>query len=149
VLVRPAPCFLGATALIVGLAFAPGRAAAFPNLNQHKNAHEHSAVVAELHGIKLMLEHADHDYKGHRAAAVKDLGEAIHELHPQHKAHTGGTQKTGTHAKGSHEPQKLSDAQLRQAISKLEGIEGHLGKHKAAHHVAHAIAELKTALTVK
>jgi hypothetical protein len=144
---------LGAVIAVLALgAFGPSRAFAFPIPRPHITPH--MAEEAQLHAVKTLLEHADHDYNGHRAAAVRDLTAAIHELHPHHgKAHP----KVAAHrasATRPHELQKLSDAQLREAIGKLEAVHhelahGKAGHHKAAEHVAHAISELKTALSIK
>jgi len=39
-------------------------------------------IVNELVQTRHLLQLANHDYKGHRAAAVADIGKAIHALHP-------------------------------------------------------------------
>ena len=108
-----------------------------------------------------MLEHGDHDYQGHRAKAVHEITQAIHDLEGKH-AHAG--KKGGAHAgkkpagagnsKGSaklKEPQATSDAQLKQAIQMLTQIESQLGNThpKARTSVQMAIQELNTALTIK
>jgi hypothetical protein len=145
---RPYASFLFAVLAIV---LAAGGAAAFPFPGKQpggKGHNPHAAQAAELHSIKLMLERADHDYKGHRAAAVRDIAAAIRELDPEHEGRGGGK------VPGGHEPQAVSDAQLREALKQLEAMHGHLGKkkgghHKAAAHLERAINELKTALQVK
>ncbi len=111
--------------------------------------------VKELHEIKLLLERADHDYKGHRAEAVKQLGEAIHTLHPGHHAnHKAGTGVKAA-AKGKREPQALSDAQLRESVKALHAVHKQLEAAggepaaKGAAHVHKAIKELEIALKIK
>jgi hypothetical protein len=149
----------GAVIAVVALgSFGSPRALAVPIPRVH--VPPHLSETATLQKVKTLLEHADHDYKGHRAAAVHELTAAIHELHPHHHAAQGKRPsaarphpKTGTGK--PHEPQKLSDAQLREAIAMLEGVRGTMTRkkagnaHKAAEHVSRAISELKTALTVK
>jgi hypothetical protein len=115
--------------------------------------------IKELHQIKSVLERADHDYKGHRAAAVMEITKAIHAL----EAHGGQHQKPATHAQHGkthgkpHEPQAFSDAQLRAAIQGLSAVSQQLqgvgGKNprasKAAGDVQLAIKQLNIALTIK
>jgi hypothetical protein len=82
------------------------------------------------------LAQANHDYKGHRARAMKQIEMAVKEL--------GGS--ISGHGKG-HEPQGTSDAQLKAAQGLLQGITGLQGK--AAKHVERALAEINDALDVK
>ena len=83
------------------------------------------------------LVHADHDYKGHRAKAMKQIELAVQEL--------GG--KISGHGK-VHEPQGTSDAQLRSAEGLLQQASGGLSG-KALKHVKDAIKEISDALAVK
>jgi hypothetical protein len=105
-------------------------------------------VVTELRQIQQLLELADHDYKGHRAKAVTELGHAIAAL-PHHHV------KGGKPIKGGGEPQALSDAQLREAFKALGVIEAQLATvsnpHavKALTHVNNAAKHLEVALTIK
>lgn len=115
--------------------------------------------IRELHQIKSVLERADHDYKGHRAAAVMEITKAIHAL----EAHGGQHQKSATHAQHAktnskpHESQALSDAQLKAAIQGLAAVSQQLqsagAKHpragKAAGDVQLAIKQLNIALAIK
>jgi hypothetical protein len=102
-------------------------------------------IVNELHATKTLLEMADHDYKGHRAAAVHELDVAIKEL--------GGHKGKGP--AGNNEPQALSDAQLKAAVLGLVEIEEQLSTvpapatARAAAAVAVAVKELKKALTIR
>ncbi len=83
------------------------------------------------------LEHADHDYKGHRVAAMKHIEAAGKLL---------GVKVRGD-GKG-HEKQGVSDAQLRTAQGLLQqarpGLSG-----KALKHVDKAMEELSVALRIK
>ncbi len=83
------------------------------------------------------LEQADHDYKGHRADAMKQIEAAGKEL--------------GINVRGDghgHEKQGVSDEQLRHALGLLEQARG--GLHgKPLHHVNSAIKQIHTALSIK
>ncbi len=115
-------------------------------------ASPYAAEVKELHEIKVLLERADRDYKGHRAEAVKQIGEAIHALHPGHKHHAG---KGGKGVKGGGEAQPVSDAQLRESVKALRAVHeqlvatGGAPAVKAAEHVHKASKDLEIALKVK
>jgi hypothetical protein len=125
--------------------------------------------IAELRQIRTLLEQADHDYQGHRAAAVKLITTAIHTLHPP-KPSTGQVRTrvagTGTGAKqatpkvgnngGNNEPQAVSDAQLKQAMTalaavqtQLAGAPGNTAATTAAAALGKAVQELQTALSIK
>jgi hypothetical protein len=106
-------------------------------------------LAKELHRVRLLLERADHDYDGHRAAAVGHLGKAIGSLWPRNpfKDKDNG---------GNFEPQKLSDAQLGEAIQLLANdalliteIQDAKVKDPAYEHVGNAIRELEIALMVR
>lgn len=83
------------------------------------------------------LAQADHDYKGHRAKAMKQIDAALGEI---------GAKVSGKGKK--HEPQGTSDAQMRAAETLLQqagtGLSG-----KALKHVQKAIAEINDGLAVK
>ncbi|QVL33545.1 hypothetical protein KIH39_06440 [Telmatocola sphagniphila] len=104
-----------------------------------------TTALNNLQAIKAILDNADHDYGGHRGAAVKDIVAAEHQLKQANKgSHTGGKKASGSSGnsgkmaagKGStapsagsskktsgnqlSEPQALSDAQLAQCITKLQ-----------------------------
>ena len=87
------------------------------------------------------LDRADHDYKGHRIAAMKQIEEAAKAM----KLNLGGDGR-------GHEKQGVSDEQLATAEGLLNQAKSQLSeeKHKKAlHHVNKALAELHTALKVK
>jgi len=83
------------------------------------------------------LEMADHDYKGHRAAAMKQIEAAGKVL---------GVSVRGD-GKG-HEKQGVSDEQLRTAQGLLEQAKAGLSG-KALIHVNKAIGQLSIALKIK
>ncbi|HTU16846.1 MAG TPA: hypothetical protein VMG10_02185 [Gemmataceae bacterium] len=117
-----------------------------------------------LQVTKKMLQAADHDYGGHRVAAVKAIDTAERQLklalHSQAKKAPGG--KTSGKAKGpgagrgrQPEPQNLSNLQLADAIVILERTRIFLqkadhdyGGHRAAavRDLGGAVKQLKTAL---
>jgi hypothetical protein len=142
---------MGRTSHLVAVivALAAGLLLAAPaSAGKKKSPSPYAAEVKELHEIKVLLERADRDYKGHRAEAVKQLGAAIHALHAGHGHHGKGV-------KGGGEPQALSDAQLRESVKALNVVFAQLSNSpgepaaKAAIHVANAIKQLEVALTIK
>ena len=80
---------------------------------------------------------ADHDYKGHRVRAMKQIELAVQEL--------GG--KISGQGRG-REPQATSDAQLRAAQVLLQQASSGLSG-KALKHVNAAIVQINTALAIK
>ncbi len=130
---------LAGTLLLAGTAAAAGKKTESPFLAQ----------VKELHEIKLLLERADRDYKGHRAEAVEQITHAIRALEAGHKHHHGKK------VKGGGEPQALSDAQLRESIKTLNAVLAQLSTAsgpaatKGAVHVTSAIKELEIALKIR
>jgi len=83
------------------------------------------------------LERADHDYKGHRVAAMKEIERAGKLL--------GVTIRGG--GKG-HEKQGVSDEQLRTAQSLLAQAQAGLSG-KPRRHVDRALRQLNIALSIK
>jgi hypothetical protein len=133
--------------LLAGLVCAGSIGAAQKQNPQKQAKHPHAeAAVKKLHEIKLLLESADHDYKGHRVAAIRHLNTAIRELGGHAKGAGGG---------GNVEPQKLSDDQLKAAVVDLAAIDKKLAGSMhpraaaAAVAVAGAIKELETALMIR
>src|SRR5262249_590425 len=59
-----------------------------------------AAQVAELRLVRQSLQGADHDYKGHRATAVKYVTQAIHALRP--KTGRGGKGNKGAGLNGNN-----------------------------------------------
>jgi hypothetical protein len=85
----------------------------------------------------ITLERADHDYQGHRVAAMKQVAAAGKLL---------GVTIRGE-GKG-HEKQGLSDDQLRKAQALLQEARSGLNG-KALKHVNKAIQQISIALTIK
>ena len=83
------------------------------------------------------LEQADHDYKGHRKAAMKQIEAAAKLL---------GVKVRGD-GKG-HEKQGVSDAQLRTAQGLLQQAQSGL-RGKPLGHVNKALQQLSIALSIK
>lgn len=115
-----------------------------------------------LQATKQMLEKADHDYGGHRVAAVKAIGAAEHQLRlalqSQHKQANGSGKSNGksvaksgrTSGRGGKrpEPQKISNMQLADAIGVLERTRTLLAKadHDYGGHRAAAFRDLGAAI---
>jgi hypothetical protein len=96
-----------------------------------------NTTITTLDDAYATLAEANHDYKGHRAHAMKQIEMAVREL--------GGA--ISGHGRG-HEPQGTSDAQLRVAQALLLQTTGSLSG-KALKHVNAAIAQITDALAVK
>jgi hypothetical protein len=98
----------------------------------------------EVHALRTAsrtLAKADHDYKGHRVAAMHALEAACDLL---------GSDIRGD-GKG-REPQALSDAQLRQALAVVQKVHDAIPAGKQPRIVAHlnqALQQITTALTIK
>jgi hypothetical protein len=142
----PLCLLLGGLVLVGGVGANPKAVAPKP-VPPKTGKHPHAeAAVMKLQEIKLLLESADHDYKGHRAAAVREISAAIR--------HLGGNAKGGGSG-GNKEPQTLSDEQLKTAVADLAAIEKKLGASthpqaaNAAAAVAAAIKELNIALMIR
>jgi hypothetical protein len=125
-------------------------------------------IAMELRGTKLILERADHDYKGHRARAVAAIDVALRSM-GQHVGNNGAGNGmsngagAGRRAGGGNrvngnamrEPQAKSDAQLRTALHRLSTIHSQLGSMPNGRHaqtgaaVQRAMHELNTALAIR
>ena len=93
--------------------------------------------VALLNDAYATLAHADHDYKGHRVRALKQVEAALGEM--------------GEKISGSarvREPQGTSDAQMRAAEALLQQASPGLTK-KPLKHVNLAIEQINIALSIK
>jgi hypothetical protein len=157
-----------AMAIMPAEAAAPAAAAA--QAAKAATASPFAAQVAALHQARELLVNADHDYKGHRAEAVKLVTAAIHELHPHHakgahakggagkgaaKAHAGAKQGAGK-GTGNTMPQEVSDGHLKQAMSQIAAVQTQLAgaggqgpAAAAATALGKAVQELQTALSIK
>ncbi len=109
-------------------------------------------ALRNLQSIKVTLERADHDYGGHRAAAVRDIGAAEKQLRQvMHHGVKNGAHPVSQVPRGNAiivEPQALSDAQLAAMIPALNGTIGVLSNanHDYGGHRTKAINDLKTAI---
>ena len=83
------------------------------------------------------LSVADHDYKGHRIEAMKQIEAAGKLLGVNVRGDGKGHEKQGT----SDEQLRIAQSLLQQASSGLNG--------KVLQHVNHAIKQISTALTIK
>jgi hypothetical protein len=112
-------------------------------------------TVSLLVNAHAILAHADHDYDGHRAMAMKEIQAAIHDLagtaHVKTRTHTHVRYYRYHPTRTSNkepENQNASDYQVRTAENLLEqastGLSG-----DAYQHVTSAIAQLNTALSVR
>ncbi|HEY3861057.1 MAG TPA: hypothetical protein VGO59_04145 [Verrucomicrobiae bacterium] len=93
-----------------------------------------SGILTEAYGL---MEHADRDYKGHRALAMRHVKQAAELIGQRVGARRGG-----------HEAQGSSDEQLRQAESLLREASGSLSG-MPLQHVHTALQELSVALAVR
>ena len=100
-------------------------------------AQAQTSNITALDDAYATLAQGDHDYKGHRAKAMKQIKLAVGEL--------GGV--ISGKGKG-HEPQGTSDAQLKAAQGLLQQASAGLSG-KALKHVTNAINEINDALAVR
>jgi hypothetical protein len=110
----------------------------------HHPAASSGAIAAEADLLRQaygILASGDHDYKGHRVKAMKATEAAAKKL------------GVNLHGDGKgHEPQALSDAQLRNAQSLLQQLRSSVsgrGQKKVVKHVDHAIKEISIALSIR
>ncbi|HZV04057.1 MAG TPA: hypothetical protein VE999_03115 [Gemmataceae bacterium] len=114
-----------------------------------------------LQATKKMLQGADHDYGGHRVAAIKAIGAAERQLKLALGSQNKGKNAAGqigkaVQGKGKQpEPQNISNLQLADAIgilvrtrTFLEKADHDYGGHRAAavRDIGVAVQQLKTAL---
>jgi hypothetical protein len=142
------------SALLVGVFVCSMRGQAGPG-RANRQAGVYAAQVSQLHAIKLSLESADRDYKGHRAAAVKHVTAAIRGLRPGSKGGHGGARAAANAKAAGHLTQAESDARLRRAIRDLHTVRRQLGtagtpEATAAAGALHAaVKELEVALKIR
>jgi hypothetical protein len=112
---------------------------------------EDIGLITELQKTAHLLSKADRDYKGHRAAAVKQIRLAIGDLKKEAKVR--GFKVSDTF-KGP-EPQPVSDEQLKKArkdlrtiLKQINNLPATKRRTLAAEHVQKAIDELGTALMI-
>jgi hypothetical protein len=117
------------------------------------------AAVAKLHEAAHHLEHAKHDYDGHRLKALHEVKVALHALGTGSKEHGKKSTFTTTTRSGAklNESQSQSDHLLRQALGELHTAakdlkgsgERHHHHQKAEHAIHKAIHELHVALKIR
>ena len=84
-----------ATALVSGLIFAP---CGFTQQNTKSEFGEHpriASAVRELEGAIQYMEHAPHDFGGHKAQAIADSRKAIEQLREAMKYRAARDNKKG------------------------------------------------------
>jgi hypothetical protein len=120
-----------------------------PGKRAKVKAQDHT-LVHELHKIKHTLSVANHDYNGHRVKAMHQIGQAVHEL--KKEAHLRG-HKGAMKPPTGPEPQPISDAQLAESATALDGVLKQLNtlattprRTKAAGHINGAIKQIGLAL---
>ena len=116
-----------------------------------------TSVTSQLHQAFSVLAQADHDYQGHRAAAMKEIHLALKSLNVKSAGkRTGGhnvnhtphaTAKKGGTGNGT-ESQSVSDAQLQSAQSILQQVSGEVSG-VTLQHVSAALSQLSTALSIR
>ncbi len=111
-----------------------------------------AAQITALEAANALLAKADHDYKGHRVKAMKQVHAAVHTL----KAGTKAPKNPFKGPKGSGGlPQDQSDALLRQAMEQITAVQAQLANVQAPRataasaDLAVAVTELQTALKIK
>jgi hypothetical protein len=131
--------------LVAGLGLV-GPASAKPKEPQGVSNNELVAGLQMLHATKLTLEGADHDYGGHRAAAVKAIGAAEHQLRKALHAH--GPKGHAGRPAGGGEAQAVSNIQLAESIAVLGKTIAVLqaANHDYGGHRAAAVKDLQVAV---
>ena len=119
-----------------------------------KNPSPFAAQIKELHAAHALMAKADHDYKGHRVKAMKDVHAAVVAL----RGTTAAGKKKGA-GKGTKNggglPQAESDALLKQALTAIQTVQSQLANVQdpraatAATDLTAAVKELQTALQIK
>jgi hypothetical protein len=100
-----------------------------------------TAQVQQLQAAYRTLEAANHDYKGHRKSAMREIDRACKLLGVTPRGDGGGK-----------EPQGTSDAQLREAQSMLQSARATAAAQHLVQVVGHidgAIREISLALQIK
>jgi hypothetical protein len=137
---------LVASLLVAGLFFA-GQAGA-----TQTPSNPNAQAIVQLKQTRALLHKADHDYKGNRVKAMHEITKAIHALEGTHGRHQPHPVKSG---KSGGEPQSVSDAQLKLAITQLQTVQSQLGSSTTANvgvanaAISRAIQDLQTALSIK
>jgi hypothetical protein len=101
-------------------------------------------AIRLLECVRITLQAADHDYGGHRAAAVRDVEAAANQLREALKSPPVGYPVPKTFVT----PQVVSDSMLANSIPVLRETETMLreAKHDYGGHRARAMADVKAAI---
>jgi hypothetical protein len=138
-------------ALVVAFHAAPAGSAQKKKEPQAVSNAQLTEALTTLGKVKHILENADHDYGGHRAAAVRDVGAAQHQLRLALgiKAPKKNKDKDKDAKNPMPEPQDVSDKQLaaaipifKQAVTVLKSAD-----HDYMGHRADAVRDLEAAIT--
>jgi hypothetical protein len=131
------------------------------------NAQKHGSEADVLLQAYVLLAAADHDYNGHRGKAMGATKAALdivdhvafHNGNVQQKIRAKQQESAAAQAKRAakaagtvHEPQAVSDAQLRAAAALLQEVIPSLATHKgkrALGHAENALKEIGIALRVR
>lgn len=140
-----------ALALGVGL-LAASAAEAARRQGKKKPPSPFAAQITALEAANALLHKADHDYKGHRVKAMKQVHAAIHAL----KVGTKAPRNPFKGPKGNGKlPQAESDALLNKAMLQIAAVQTQLATVQAprataaAADLAAAVTELQTALKIR
>jgi hypothetical protein len=131
------------------------------------------AIVSRLRSVHTALARLGHDYRGHRVKAMHAISMAIRQLSHRSMVYSAGgfasvgaTGRNGALAnrngnngnrRNTHLTQAQSDSRMSHALRTTQGIHRQLviqgqssrGHARARAHVAHAIHEMNTALTIR
>jgi hypothetical protein len=136
---------LGASLVVACLFFAGQAGAAQTTTNPNAQA------IVQLKQTRALLHKADHDYKGNRVKAMHEITKAIHALEGTHGRHHAQPKSS----KSGGEPQAVSDAQLKLAITQLQTVQSQLGSSTTSNvavanaAISRAVQDLQTALAIK
>ena len=114
------------------------KAPAFASVQFQTVEFRDSAEAGMMHRAYRILASGDHDYHGHRMAAMHEIHKAADML---------GMDLTGDDK--DHEKQFLSDDRLREARGLLKNVLGAAevkGQGRISHHIEQAIREIDLAL---
>ncbi len=171
---------IGLPALLAGLLLASAGQSQQPGKTAQKAAQQaqKAAQEAAVQEVKLkeamvlkeafiLMAMANHDYQGHRAKAMRQVEAAVRILDASIMHHGTNGQKVVAHQQdieaartaflakhqgAVHEPQALSDLQMRHALQRLVNVEVAVAKLKQKDgvlgHLKNAIREINIALKV-
>ena len=139
-------------ALALGVGLLAASAAEAKRQGKKKPPSLFAAQITALEAANALLGKADHDYKGHRVKAMKQVHAAVHALKVGAKAPKNPFK--GPKGNGGL-PQDQSDALLKQAMEQITAVQTQLANVQdprataASADLATAVTELQTALKIK